>query len=47
MKANDVKKIVEEEARMINIQSEKITEMKSEADKILKEAEPILKNAVE
>ena len=32
---------------MINIQSEKITEMKSEADKILKEAEPILKNAVE
>ena len=47
MQANDVKKLVESEARDINIQSEKITEMKSEADKILKEAEPILKNAVE
>jgi len=47
LQANDVKKLVESEARDINIQSEKITEMKSEADKILKEAEPILKNAVE
>lgn len=45
--ANEVKRVVEAEAREINHQSEKISEMKADADRILKEAEPILKNAVE
>ena len=39
--------MVEGEAREINLQSEKITEMKDEADQVLKEAEPVLKSAVE
>ena len=41
------KKTVESEANEINIQSEKILILKSEADIILKEAQPILQNAVE
>ncbi len=41
------KKTVESEANEINIQSEKILILKSEADIILKEAKPILQNAVE
>lgn len=41
------KKTVESEANEINIQSEKILILKSEADIILKEAQPILQNAIE
>jgi dynein heavy chain len=39
--------VVEAEAREINIEAEKIAEIKADADRTLKEAEPILKNAVE
>lgn len=39
--------MVEAEAREINIEAEKIAEIKADADRTLKEAEPILKNAVE
>lgn len=42
-----MKKVVEAEAAEINIEAEKIAEIKAEADRILKDAEPILKNAVE
>jgi len=45
--ANQVKKLVESEANEINIQSEKIAILKAEADQILKEAQPILQNAIE
>ena len=42
-----VKKIVEQEANDINIQSEKIMILKGEAEIIYKDALPILNNAYE
>ena len=42
-----MKKVVEQEANYINVQSEKIVILKSEADTILKDAMPILSYAVD
>jgi len=47
LQANMVKKVVEQEANEINIQSEKILILKSEADIIYKDALPVLHLAID